>query len=68
MTIGPLVVVFPREKIMEFRNIEENADGSAQCVVDMSSEEVSMLLEYAIVHLIKEHVLSEEHLKDGSKP
>lgn len=51
---GGLVLVTGAD--MKLLNIVEKPDGSAITQWDMSQEEVAMLLEYAVVNLLKEAI------------
>jgi len=42
--------------MMEVKNIVENEDGSAEVMLDLSKAEVATLLQYAILHLLKDHI------------
>jgi len=41
---------------MEVAKLTENDDGSALVELDMSSEELRLLVEYAVVNILKEFV------------
>jgi hypothetical protein len=49
---------------MQFSEFVENEDGSCSTHVDLSSEETQMLIQYALVKLLKDHVESEEYMDD----
>ncbi len=45
---------------MKVKSLKENKDGSALVTLDMTQEENRILVEYAVVNLLKEHVEREE--------
>ena len=56
---------YERKKIMiEILNTIEHEDGSATIILEMSDEENRLLIEYAVVNLLKEYI---EREKKGTK-
>lgn len=53
---------------MDVLSIEEQEDGSAIVTMEMTEEENNLLVEYAVVNLLREHIerIENEHGSDGS--
>jgi len=49
---------------MKVLNIKENEDGSANVELDIDDTELNILVEYAIVTLLKEYIKSERDINE----
>ena len=46
---------------MDVTKIEENSDGSATLHLDLTEEEARLLIEFAVITLLKEKIKEHEH-------